>query len=150
MSTHILRVNLKLKSENHQYDIGRQIQNCECARPLFLHSYPVANHQSLILANTIPQSYMCAHICSVLDDCCRDPPLPPHTSIALLNGSTQWRARAIYSCLPGYNPTKGRSRNLPNISYTCCQCVSYRFERIFGCSKKKAAQSPGGGSEGIK
>lgn len=39
---------------------------------------------------------------------CGDPPLPPHTSIALLNGSTQWRARAIYSCLPGYSPTKGK------------------------------------------
>ena len=52
--------------------------------------------------------------------CCRDPPLLPHTSIALLNGSTQWRARAIYSCLPGYNPTKGRSEN---ISHTCCRCA---------------------------
>ena len=44
----------------------------------------------------------------------RDPPLLPHTSIALLNGSTQWRARATYSCLPGYQPSKGEIYEQPS------------------------------------
>ena len=34
---------------------------------------------------------------------CGDPPMLPHSAVALLNGSTQWRAQALYSCLPGYN-----------------------------------------------
>ena len=33
---------------------------------------------------------------------CGDPPMLPHSAVALLNGSTQWRSQAVYSCLPGF------------------------------------------------
>jgi len=33
---------------------------------------------------------------------CGDPPMLPHSAVALLNGSTQWKSLAVYSCLPGY------------------------------------------------
>ena len=35
---------------------------------------------------------------------CGDPPMLPHSAVALLNGSTQWKSLAVYSCLPGYIP----------------------------------------------
>ena len=40
---------------------------------------------------------------------CGDPPMLPHSAVALLNGSTQWRAQAVYSCLPGYSNVRGEA-----------------------------------------
>ena len=39
---------------------------------------------------------------------CGDPPMLPHTAVALLNGSTQWKSIAVYSCLPGYTTFESR------------------------------------------
>ena len=38
---------------------------------------------------------------------CGDPPMLPHSAVALLNGSTQWKSLAVYSCLPGYTTSNG-------------------------------------------
>ena len=35
---------------------------------------------------------------------CGDPVTFPHTTVALINGSTSWKARAQYSCIFGYQP----------------------------------------------
>jgi len=37
---------------------------------------------------------------------CGDPPMLPHSAVALLNGSTMWKSLAVYSCLPGYKTLK--------------------------------------------
>ena len=44
---------------------------------------------------------------------CGDPVTFPHTTVALINGSTSWKARAQYSCIFGYQPlnTKGNLTN---------------------------------------
>ena len=38
---------------------------------------------------------------------CGDPVTFPHTTVALINGSTSWKARAQYSCIFGYQPLNG-------------------------------------------
>ena len=38
---------------------------------------------------------------------CGDPVTFPHASVALLNGSTVWRAVAHYACIHGYMEAKG-------------------------------------------
>ena len=44
---------------------------------------------------------------------CGDPPMLPHSAVALLNGSTMWKSLAVYSCLPGYTTLKSEcSTNL--------------------------------------
>ena len=44
---------------------------------------------------------------------CGDPVTFPHTTVALINGSTSWKARAQYSCIFGYQPlnTNGNLTN---------------------------------------
>jgi len=50
---------------------------------------------------------------------CGDPPMLPHSAVALLNGSTQWRAQAVYSCLPGYNNVHGGPGNQDQAEAVC-------------------------------
>ena len=51
---------------------------------------------------------------------CGDPVTFPHTTVALINGSTSWKARAQYSCIFGYQPlnTNGNLTNLPKKTQT--------------------------------
>lgn len=39
---------------------------------------------------------------------CGDPVTFPHASVALLNGSTVWKAIAQYACIHGYKEAKGK------------------------------------------
>ena len=48
---------------------------------------------------------------------CGDPPMLPHSAVALLNGTTQWRALALYSCLPGHDAAPGEMRTLQRVCY---------------------------------
>ena len=42
---------------------------------------------------------------------CGDPVTFPHASVALLNGSTVWKAIAQYACIHGYKEAKGKLLN---------------------------------------
>ena len=61
---------------------------------------------------------------------CGDPPMLPHSAVALLNGTTQWRALALYSCLPGHDPAPGKT--------LCQQRVCYVGGFILHCQPSKA------------
>ena len=39
---------------------------------------------------------------------CGDPVTFPHTTVALINGSTSWKAVAQFSCIFGYQPFNGK------------------------------------------
>ena len=69
---------------------------------------------------------------------CGDPPMLPHSAVALLNGSTQWRAQAVYSCLPGYNNINGKcqcSEGFPNLIRSYPQKLIFDILRLQGVQK---------------
>ena len=51
---------------------------------------------------------------------CGEPPMLPSSAVALINGSSQWKSVAVYSCLPGYT-----MENLPvTVKQSVCQVLS--------------------------
>ena len=54
---------------------------------------------------------------------CGEPPMLPSSAVALINGSSQWKSVAVYSCLPGYT-----MENLPvTVKQSVCQVYIYLF-----------------------
>ena len=58
---------------------------------------------------------------------CGDPVTFPHTTVALINGSTSWKARAQYSCIFGYQPLNaGKLKRILMLSH----CLEFTRENI--------------------
>ena len=87
---------------------------------------------------------------------CGDPVTFPHTTVALINGSTSWKARAQYSCIFGYQPLNGNlktyqrpkllfpfvkpNKNIFILSECITQCVkSHQKSLIFKILRAKRA-----------
>ena len=61
---------------------------------------------------------------------CGDPPMIPHSAVALLNGSTQWKSQAVYSCLPGYESPGETLLKVEPLQWTCQTGELYTFNKL--------------------
>ena len=61
---------------------------------------------------------------------CGDPPMIPHSAVALLNGSTQWKSQAVYSCLPGYESPGETLLKVEPLQWTCQTGELHTFNKL--------------------